>query len=70
MKGRNLTGKDTDLELSSIAKVVNMQETGERTKCMEKGYCIILVKKQHMMGNGKMINFLDTVSFITNRQFH
>lgn len=70
MKGLSLTEKDTDSAPSSIAKVVNMQETGERTKCMEKGYFIILVKKQHMMGNGKMINCLDTGSFLTKRQFH
>lgn len=70
MKALNLTGKDTDSELSSIAKEANMQEIGERTKCMEKGYFIILVKKQHMMENGKMINSLGTGSFITKRQFH
>jgi len=55
------------MELSIILKEENMWETGNKIKCMEGEYFIILTNKWHMMENGRMINFLALEPFTMNK---
>lgn len=57
MKELNLMEKDMGLALFSIVREASMLEIGNKIKCMEKVRCIILVRRLHMRGNGRMISF-------------
>jgi hypothetical protein len=58
MKGQNLMGKDMVLGHFIIVRVASISESGEKTKCMEKGDSFIQTTMLPTMDNGKMTNFL------------
>ena len=67
MRVLNLIIRDMDMEHSIIVKEESMQDTGNKIKCMEKVSSIIQIRKQRMMGTGKMTNCQAMEFFLMNR---